>query len=48
LLTGKDVKKSIFYLLKAFSEQPRYSFDIFFQIVLQKFKNKQLQKADIT
>jgi hypothetical protein len=47
LLTDKDVKKSIFYLLKAFSDHPRYSFDIFFQIVFQKFKNKQLQKADI-
>lgn len=48
LLSDKNLKKSISYLFKAFSEHPRHSVHIFFQLVNKIVKNKPLEKTDIT
>lgn len=48
LITNKDLKKSLSYMLRAFSEHPKSSFQLFFQIVTKKLKNKNLKKSDIT
>jgi hypothetical protein len=48
LFSDKNPKKSLSYLFKAFSEHPRHSVHIFFQLVNKIVKNKPLEKTDIT
>tara|TARA_R110002049_G_scaffold306635_1_gene505434 strand:- start:7102 stop:8076 length:975 start_codon:yes stop_codon:yes gene_type:complete len=47
LFINKDFKKSLSYMVKAFSEHPKSSFRLFFQVITKKLKNKNLKKSDI-
>ncbi|MHA8051652.1 glycosyltransferase family 2 protein [Aquirufa sp. ROCK-SH2] len=44
----KDVKKSLSFMLRAFSDYPKYSFTIFCQLICKVLQNKRLHKADIS
>ena len=43
----KSIKKAFYYIFKAFTEHPIFSFQIIFKIAFGKIKNKNLKKTDI-
>ena len=47
-IRDKDVRKSLSFMVKAFSDYPKYSFTIFCQLVSKVLQNKRLHKADIS